>query len=113
MRKYATAETFPVRVPHGAGPSLLNPHYVRASASERPGSETLLPPAAQLAWLLVQPAWALDETETAMVTRVEQDGTARAVTGLARRFTALVRATGRSATAAGDQDQDAAAEIDA
>lgn len=46
----------------------------------------------------------------AVVSRVEQDDTARTVTDLARRFTALVRAAGKSRTLA--DDQDAAADID-
>ncbi|WP_053081471.1 transposase [Methylobacterium aquaticum] len=164
VRKYASAETFPARLPHGAGPSLLDPHVAylagridegsenamalwreireqgypgtsrqvhrfvaerrtrpvrsgrkprsaKASASEPPGSETLLPPARQLAWLLVQPTSVLNESEAAVVSRVEQDDTARAVTGLARRFTALVRAAGKGNPVA--DDRDAAADIEA
>ncbi|WP_298953720.1 ISL3 family transposase [uncultured Methylobacterium sp.] len=157
VRKYASAETFPARLPHGAGPSLLDPHvaylagridegcenvmalwreirergypgtsrqvhrfvaerrtrpvrsgrkpfHAKASASEPPVSEAPLPPARQLAWLLVQPTSSLDEGEAAVVSRVEQDDTARAVTGLARRFTALVRAAGKGMTMADDHD---------
>jgi hypothetical protein len=164
VRKYAAAETFPARLPHGAGPSLLDPHVAylagridegcenamalwreireqgypgtsrqvhrfvaerrtrpvrsgrkprcaRAGASQRPGTEAPLPPARQLAWLLVQLISVLDESDVAVVSRVEQDGTARAVTGLARRFTALVRAAGKGKTVADDQEEDAAADI--
>ncbi len=83
----------------------------KASASEPPGSEARLPPARQLSWLLVQPTSVLDESEAAVVSRVEQDDTARAITGLARGFTALVRAAGKGQPVA--DDQDAAADIEA
>ncbi|MGY2046877.1 hypothetical protein [Methylobacterium sp. JK268] len=50
-----------------------------------------------------------------MVTRVEQDDTARAVTGLALRFTARMRAAGKGKTVAHDKTvahgQDAGADI--
>jgi transposase len=164
VRKYASAETFPARLPHGAGPSLLDPHVAylagridegcenamalwreireqgypgtsrqvhrfvaerrtrpvrsgrkprcaTASDSQRPGTEAPLPPARQLAWLIVQPNSMLDEGEAAVVSRIEQDDTARAVTGLARRFTVLVRAAGKRKTVADDPDEDAAADI--
>lgn len=73
--------------------------------------EPSLPSARRLAWLLVQPTSALDAIETAVVARVEQDATASAIAHLARRFTALVRASGvgRAAT----PGRDAAAELDA
>ncbi len=162
VRKYASAETFPARLPHGAGPSLLDPHVAylaaridegcenamalwreireqgypgtsrqvhrfvaerrmrpvrsgrkprcaKASASEPPVSEASLPPARQLAWLLVQPTSVLDEGDAVVVSRIEQDDTARAVTGLVRRFTALVRAAGKSKAV--PDDQDAAADL--
>ena len=164
VRKYASVETFPARLPHGAGPSLLDPHVAylagridegcenamalwreireqgypgtsrqvhrfvaarrtrpvrsgrkarcaRASDSRRPGTEAPLPPARQLAWLLVQPSSMLDEGEAAVVSRIEQDDTARAIAGLARRFTALVRAAGKRKAVADDPDEDAAADI--
>jgi len=66
---------------------------------ERPAAGSLLPTARQLAWLLVQPTMALDAAAAAVVTHVEQDETAKAVAGLARRFTALVRASGVNRTA--------------
>ncbi|WP_238192306.1 hypothetical protein [Methylobacterium frigidaeris] len=83
-RFVAERRTRPVR-------SGRKPRCAKASASEPPGSEAPLPPARQLAWLLVQPSSVLDEADAAVVSRVEQDGTARAVMGLACRFTALVR----------------------
>ena len=55
-----------------------------------------LPTARQLAWQLVQPVAALDRAAAASVAHVEQDEEARTVAGLARRFTALVRACGVS-----------------
>ena len=62
--------------------------------AEKPDGEPSLPSARQLAWLLVQPTSALDAVAAAVVARVEQDATAKAVADLARRFTALVRASG-------------------
>lgn len=164
VRKYASAEAFPARLPNGAGPSLLDPYVTylaeridegcenamalwreireqgypgtsrqvhrfvaerrtrpvrsgckplcaRAGASQRPGTETPLPPARQMAWLLVQPPSGLDASDAAVVRRVEQDDTARTVTGLAGRFTALVRAAGKGKSVTNDQDADAAADI--
>ena len=154
VRKYAVADTFPARLPHGPGPSLLDPHvdYLLGRVGEgcenamalwrkirergypgtsrqvhrfiaerrtkptrsgrKPRRETMpmpetpvaeppLPSARQLAWLLVQPSSALDSVAAAVVARVEQDATARAIADLARRFTALVRASsvGKAATA--------------
>ena len=164
VRKYGAADTFPARLPHGPGPSLLDPHvdYLLGRIGEgcenamalwrelrergypgtsrqvhrfvaerrttptrsgrRPRGETMpvpetqavepsLPSARQLAWLLVQPTSALDAVAAAVVARVEQDGTASAVADLARRFTALVRASGVGRTAT--PGRDAAAEFDA
>ena len=87
------------------------PRCAKASALEPPVSEAPLPPARQLAWLLVQPTSVLDEGEAGVVSRIEQDDTARAVTDLACRFTALVRAAGKGKTVTDDQDADAAADI--
>ena len=53
-----------------------------------------LPTVPQLAWLLVQPAAALGAADAATAARVEQDRETAVVVGLARRFTALVRACG-------------------
>ncbi len=66
----------------------------QAATLERPTAGPPLPTSRQLAWLLVQPISALDAVAAAVVAHVEQDPTARAVTQLARRFTALVRASG-------------------
>ena len=78
---------------------------------ETPAAEPSLPSARQLAWLLVQPTSALDAATAAVVARVEQDATASAVAALARRFTALVRASGVGRTATAGSN--AAAELDA
>ena len=66
----------------------------QAATLERPTAGPPLPTSRQLARLLVQPISALDALAAAVVAHVEQDPTARAVTQLARRFTALVRASG-------------------
>ncbi|RYB01313.1 ISL3 family transposase [Lichenibacterium ramalinae] len=164
VRKYAVVDTFPARLPHGPGPSLLDPHVdyllgrigegcenamalwreirergypgtsrqVHRFVAERrtkptpsgrkargetmpvpetPAAEPSLPSARQLAWLLVQPTSALDAIAAAVVARVEQDATASAVAALARRFTALVRASGVGRTAT--PGRNAAADFDA
>ncbi len=164
VRRYATADTFPARLPHGPSPSLLDPYvdyllgrigegcenamalwrelrergYPGTSrqvhrfvaerrtkptrsgrktrgetmpAPETQAAEPSLLSARQLAWLLVQPTSALDAVAAAVVARVEQDATASAVADLARRFTALVRASGVGRTAA--PGRNAAAEFDA
>ena len=164
VRKYTTADAFPARLPHGPGPSLLDPHVdyllgrigegcenamalwrelrergypgtsrqVHRFVAERrskptrsgrkprgetmpapgtPAVEPSLPSARQLAWLLVQATSALDAVAAAVVARVEQDATARVVADLARRFTALVRASGVGRTAA--PGRNAAADFDA
>lgn len=77
------------------------PRHKTVSMPERPAAGSPLPTARQLAWLLVQPIVALDAAAAAVVTHVEQDETAKAVAGLARRFTALVRASGVNRTATG------------
>lgn len=48
----------------------------------------------QLAWLLVQPAAKLNAEQKAMVVQIEQDREVRKAGALARRFTALVQASG-------------------
>jgi len=53
-----------------------------------------LPSSTQLAWLLVQPPASLPASDAAVVRRVEQDGEAARVIGLARRFSMLVRGCG-------------------
>lgn len=65
---------------------------------------SLLPSARQLAWLLVQPTSALDPAATAVVIHVEQDEAAKAIADLARRFTALIRASGVDKTATGGRN---------
>ena len=163
VRKYAAADIFPARLPHGAGSSLLDVHVgylvrrigegcenamalwreirergypgtsrhvhrfvaerltkpIRSGRKprnetvgmpERPAAGSPLPTARQLAWLLVQPTMALDAAAAAVVTHVEQDETAKAVAGLARRFTALVRASGVNKTAT--EGRASAAELD-
>ena len=70
------------------------PQHKTTAMPERPAAGSPLPPARQLAWLLFQPIRAFDAAVAAVVTHVEQDETAKAVAGLARRFTALVRASG-------------------
>ncbi|KMO26130.1 hypothetical protein QR79_03970, partial [Methylobacterium indicum] len=49
------------------------------------------------------------EGDAVVMSRIEQDDTARAATGLARRFTSLVRAAGKSKAV--PDDQDAAADL--
>ena len=68
----------------------------RAAAAPPAGPDQppALPPATQLAWLLVQPVAALSADDAATAARVEQDGEAASVAALARRFTALVRGCG-------------------
>ena len=75
--------------------------------------EPALPTVPQLAWLLVQPAAALDAADAATAARVEQDREATAVVGLARRFTALVRACGIAGRRDGRAPADPAVELDA
>ena len=65
-----------------------------APAPAGSGHLPALPPATRLAWLLIQPPAALSAADAATAARVEQDGEAAIVAGLARRFTALVRACG-------------------
>ena len=72
-----------------------------------------LPAPRQLAWLLVQPAAALDAAGAATVARIEQNEEAKTVAGLARRFTALVRACGVGGRRKGGAPAEPAAELDA
>ncbi len=149
VRKFAQAESFPARLPHGPGPSILDPYLLHLKLRLAEGCENgmvlwrelrdmgfgggnkqvhrwlaerrtvpakvgrrrvddahdarsvmgvgrgqPLPAARQLAWLLVQPVAALDTAAAAVVSSVEQDGETKIAAGLARRFTALVRACG-------------------
>ena len=87
------------------------------NAARRPaacGAQPALPAPRQLAWSLVQPVAMLGAAETAAVARVEQDEEARTVAGLARRFTALVRACGAQSRRGGSQiPAEPTAELDA
>lgn len=67
----------------------------------------------QLAWLLVQPAAALDAADAATAARVEQNREAAAVVGLARRFTALLRACGVAGRRDGCAPADPVVELNA
>jgi hypothetical protein len=86
------------------------PQHKTPVMPERPAAGSPLPTARQLAWLLVQPITALDAAAAAVVTHVEQDETAKAVASLARRFTALVRASGVIEMA--NEVRDGAADLD-
>jgi transposase len=72
-----------------------------------------LPTVPQLAWTLVQPTAALDATAARTMARIEQDTEAKAVAGLARRFSALVRACGVAGRRDGRAPADPGAELDA
>ncbi len=80
-----------------------------AAAGEK---ETPLPGPRQLAWLLVQPITGLKAADAAAVARVEQDKEAGIVAGLARRFTALVRACGVKGRQGGDVPTKPEVELD-
>lgn len=77
------------------------------------GTPPALPTVPQLAWLLVQPATSLDATDAAVAARVEQDEQAAIVIGLARRFTALLRAYGVAGRRDGRTLVDPVIELDA
>ncbi|MBV9511508.1 MAG: ISL3 family transposase [Caulobacteraceae bacterium] len=168
VRKYARAESFPARLPHGPGPSILDPYlpYLerrltegcenglalwrelraqgfpggnkqvhrwlaeRRAAPARVGRRrnqdpddaqtaaardegSPLPAPRQLAWALVQPAAALGVADAAVLARIEQDGEAKIVAGLARRFAALVRACGVGGRQEGGDPAEPTAELDA
>ncbi len=168
VRKFARAESFPARLPHGPGRSILDPYLpylerrlaegcenglalwrelrgmgfpggnkqvhrwlaerrtapakVGRRRTENPndtraaavgGKGPPLPAPRQLAWLLVQPVAALGAADAAAVARVEQDGEAKTAAGLARRFTALVRACGVRGRREGDAPAEPVAELDA
>ena len=167
VRKFARAESFPARLPHGPGPSILDPSLsylerrlaegcengmmlwrellgmglpggnkqVHRRLAERRtvpakvgrrrtadpddvqsatarGKAAPLPAPRQLAWTLVQPIAALSAADAAVVSRAEQDGEARTVVALARRFTALVRACGVRGRREGDAPAEPEAELD-
>ena len=99
--------TVPARVgrPRTENPGDRQP----ATAGER---RTPLPGPRQLAWLLVQPVTALKAADAAAIARVEQDKETGIVAGLARRFTALVRACGVKGRQGSDVPTEPAAELD-
>jgi hypothetical protein len=97
-------------------PAKTGPHVrrIRAACRMRPSARNIapaLPTVPQLAWLLVQPAAALDAADAATAARVGQDAEAAAVVGLARRFTALVRACGVAGRRDGRAPVDPPAEL--
>ncbi len=105
-RWLAERRTVPAKVGRPRKESL---HDVQTAAMRGKGPP--LPPPRQLAWLLVQPVAALSATDVAVVSRVEQDAEATAVAGLARRFTALVRACGVKGRRAGNAPAEPVAEL--
>jgi len=166
VRKFARAESFPARLPHGPGPSILDPYlpYLERRLAEGcenglalwrelcamgfPGGNKQvhrwlaerrtvpakvgrqrnqkpdeaqtaavrdkgppLPAPRQLAWVLVQSVAVLGAANVAAVLRVEQDGEAQTVAGLARRFTALVRACGVRSRREGSAPAEPVAEL--
>ena len=168
VRKFARAESFPARLPHGPGPSILDPFLPYLERRLAEGCENglalwrelrsmgfsggnkqvhrwlaerrttpakvgrrrqedpdgiqpaaagdkgpSLPAPRQLAWLLVRPVAALQPAEAAAVSRVEQDSEAKTAAGLARRFTALVRACGIQARQDSQIPAEPTAELDA
>ena len=100
-------------------PAKTGPHVWRARAAGETQPPTArdggpaLPTVPQLAWLLVQPAAALDAAGTATMARIEQDEQAKGVSALARRFTALVRACGVGGRREGRAPAEPLAELDA
>ena len=77
-------------------PAKTTPHRWRKETPTRSGGPPALLSPKRLAWALVKPAEAHDDDEAAAVVQAEQDAETQRVAGLARRFTALVRAAGRS-----------------
>lgn len=133
-RKFARAESFPVRLPHGPGPSILDPYLPHLGRRLAEGCENGLALWRELRaqgfpggnkqvhrWLAERrtvPAKIgrprkQNLADAATGLRVEQDGEAKAVAGLARRFTALVRACGVGGRQKGDAPAEPAAELDA
>ena len=106
-RWLAERRTVPAKVGRPRKDSL---HDIQTAAVR--GKVPSLPPPRQLAWLLVQPVAALGATDVAVVSRVEQDAEATVVAGLARRFTALVRACGVKGRQAGNAPAKPVAELD-
>jgi hypothetical protein len=73
----------------------------REARARAGGAASLLSPK-RLAWALVRPAKALDAEEAAAVARVGRDPEAARVSGLARRFTGIVRAACQADAKGGD-----------
>lgn len=94
----------------GQGRATADPDDIQP-ATARDGAAPL-PTPRQLAWMRVQPIAALGAADAAAVSRAEQDGEARTVAGLARRFTALVRACGIRGRREGDAPAEPEAELD-
>jgi transposase len=168
VRKFARAESFPAHLPHGPGPSILDPYLpylerrlaegcenglalwrelrgmgfpggnkqvhrwlaerrtvpakVGRRRAEDPhdaptapsrGKGPSLPAPRRLAWVLVQPVADLGVADAATIARIEQDKDAKAAAGLARRFTALVRACGVRGRRDGAAPATPEAELDA
>nr|WP_244561033.1 transposase [Azospirillum oryzae] len=89
---------------HRSVPAKTTPHRWRKETPTRSGGPPALPSPKRLAWALVKPAAARNDEQAAAVAQAEQDAETHTVVGLARRFTALVRAAGRTA----ESDQAAA-----
>lgn len=106
-RWLAERRTVPARV---GRPRTEDPGDRQAATAGEKG--TPLPAPRQLAWLLVQPVTGLKAADAAAVARVEQDKEAGIVAGLARRFTALVRACGVRSRQGSGVPPEPAAELD-
>lgn len=93
---------------HRSVPAKTTPHRWRKETPTRSGGPPALLSPKRLAWALVKPAEARNDEEAAAVAQAEQDAETQTVAGLARRFTALVRAASRTA-----ESDHAAAELEA
>ncbi|PWC51789.1 hypothetical protein TSA6c_19670 [Azospirillum sp. TSA6c] len=82
---------------HRSVPAKTTPHRWRKETPTPSGGPPALLSPKRLAWALVKPAEARNDEEAAAVAQAEQDAETETVAGLARRFTALVRAAGRTA----------------
>lgn len=82
---------------HRSVPAKTTPHRWRKETPTPSGGLPALLSPKRLAWALVKPAEARNDEEAAAVAQAEQDAETQTVAGLARRFTALVRAAGRTA----------------
>ncbi len=86
---------------------------IKEAGAQPPTARDPVPTVPQLAWLLVQPAAALDTADAAIAARVEQDTQTAAIAKLARRFTALVRACGVAGRQGGCAPADPVTELNA